>query len=509
MLDSINLIGGNLKLSFLHSPINIIKVFFLFFDSFDAYIINSIVVRIIGFLFMYILIDDYFNKNKLVTLLTSISFSLIPVYTIYGISALGLPMILWAFMNIYNGKKLLISYFLIIIFPLYSLIQFSTPFILIYTGLYIIADFYIRKRINYRLLIATIILSVIVITINYNIISTLFVDGAEKSHRFLMNYDQYPSFKGFIYKLFSVITFGDERSLFISIPILAYLAFFFRQIKKITVIILALILFNTALLSAYPIIHNELFIITYIPFNFSRFTMFNTFLFYMAFITIAKPGKFTQIILVLSIFLNLIRNQEFIYNIIPESKIEIAHQIFNEDKIIKSLFPEDLINNKPYDFHNKGFYSYKEFYSEDLFNRIRSSIGRQQSNYLIATIGINPTVTQFNGFRTINAYLTNYPQSLGTKINRINNSKSITYDNGLYIHSDEILSSCKNYCYKTNSPKVLKNLSINFDEINKLNIEYVFSSSKILDQNKNLTELEIFESNKSPYKVFVYKIIKS
>jgi len=509
--DTLYLVGENLKLSYIHSPLNFIKLFFLIFDSFDAYLINSIFVRIIGFIFMYFLINDHFNlNNKTSSLLVSISFSLAPIYTIYGLSLMGLPMILWSIINIYNRKHILTSYMLIALFPFYSLIQFSSPFIIFYLVLFLLYDCYNKKKINYDLVYPILIIFGAAIIANFNIISTLFLDNAEKSHRFLIGYEQYPSLKGILYKFFRVITFGDERSLFISIPIIVYIIVYIKRIKRLTAIILTFIIINTFILAVYPILYNELKISELIPFNFSRFTYMNIFLFYLAFLTLINQKKFTYIVLFLSIFLNLIRNQEFIYNILPNSKAEIAHHIFNEDKIIMSVFPDQLINNKVEDFHQKGFYSYNEFYSEDLFDNIESFIGKPKSNYLISTIGINPSVTQFNGFRTINAYLVNYPQSLSNKLNRINNNNSVIRSNDLYIYSSEILSSCNNYCYKNNSPEILKNLDLNFHEMQESNIEYIFSSSKIILNDTNvLTELSCFENKKSPYKVFVYKLNKS
>ena len=51
-------IGVGLKLKYFHSPFILVKVPFLFFDSFNAYIINSIVTRYIGFIGLYFLIKD-------------------------------------------------------------------------------------------------------------------------------------------------------------------------------------------------------------------------------------------------------------------------------------------------------------------------------------------------------------------------------------------------------------------------------------------------------------------
>ena len=92
--------GEGMKLKYFHSPFIIVKLFFLLFDSFDAYIINSITVRFIGFIGLSILIRDYFPiKSKLIHNIICLSFAILPLYTIFGLSILGQPLLLWAFLN--------------------------------------------------------------------------------------------------------------------------------------------------------------------------------------------------------------------------------------------------------------------------------------------------------------------------------------------------------------------------------------------------------------------------
>jgi hypothetical protein len=96
---------------------------------------------------------------------------------------MGLPMILWSIINIYNRKHILTSYMLIALFPFYSLIQFSSPFIIFYLVLFLLYDCYNKKKINYDLVYPILIIFGAAIIANFNIISTLFLDNAEKSHR--------------------------------------------------------------------------------------------------------------------------------------------------------------------------------------------------------------------------------------------------------------------------------------------------------------------------------------
>ena len=51
----------------------------------------------------------------------------------------------------------------------------------------------------------------------------------------------------------------------------------------------------------------------------------------------------------------------------------------------------------------------KEFYAEELFAEIKEHIGQEQKKYRVASIGIHPAISQYNGFYTIDTYNNFYP----------------------------------------------------------------------------------------------------
>ena len=83
----------------------------------------------------------FYIKNKI---LISISYSLVPAFTLYGISLLGLPLLFWAILNLYNYEKLIQSYIIIIIFPFWSHIAMIGPFLLLYWLIFIIINIIIK-----------------------------------------------------------------------------------------------------------------------------------------------------------------------------------------------------------------------------------------------------------------------------------------------------------------------------------------------------------------------------
>jgi len=73
-------------------------------------------------------------------------------------------------------------------------------------------------------------------------------------------------------------------------------------------------------------------------------------------------------------------------------------------QILYQLPHHELIANR-----NKP--SLGAFYAEDQFRAIRDHIGKDPSEYRVASLGLHPVIAQYNGFYTLNGYLRSYPLS--------------------------------------------------------------------------------------------------
>ena len=96
-----NIMDG-LPRSAMRSGYNLVVVLFSIFPSFWAYVINSILIHVLGFFGMWILLRDHIYKNEdnEVSMLVALSFGLLPFYTIFGFSVAGMPFVFWAFLNL-------------------------------------------------------------------------------------------------------------------------------------------------------------------------------------------------------------------------------------------------------------------------------------------------------------------------------------------------------------------------------------------------------------------------
>ena len=170
----INNVLNGLKISFIHSQFNLYNILFLFFDFLDSYIINSIIVRLIGFISMFYFTLKFFKVNLIYISLISISWALLPTYTVLGLTILGLPLISIAFYNLSNNKHILTSYLWIFIYSAYSIIMYSLPFILIL--LLLIYVFYKRRIMSKHFIIGIAFYTIVSLLLNYNLIGTIVSD---------------------------------------------------------------------------------------------------------------------------------------------------------------------------------------------------------------------------------------------------------------------------------------------------------------------------------------------
>jgi len=108
----INNFFGGLERKYIQSEFDFKRIFFLIFPKYWGFIYLSIFSRIIGFFGMFLLLKDYYTKiyNRI---LISISYSLIPAFTLYGISLLGLPLIYWAIMNLFKKQNKIYNYIIL------------------------------------------------------------------------------------------------------------------------------------------------------------------------------------------------------------------------------------------------------------------------------------------------------------------------------------------------------------------------------------------------------------
>ena len=234
-------------------------------------------------------------------------------------------------------------------------------------------------------------------------------------------------------------------------------------------------------------------------FDFSRFSFLLPLLFYMLFfyslILIDLSFKKTTIVVLLLVIMQLG------FNFKRNSNNRTLYYKFHELVAYDRTTSQDL--------------TYRQYYSENLFNKVKEYIGESPENYRILCLGIEPGVLLYNGFYTLDGYNSYYPLEYKQTFRKIiekeiekNESVRIDFDiegSLCYLFSSELT---RGRHYTKANPAVVNNLEINSQEIKNLGGKYIVSGVEIKNfAQNNLFLSQTFEDNESLYRIFLYKVL--
>lgn len=106
---------------------------YTFFPSMVAYALSQTITRVVAFIGMYVLLKHHFLLKEewmFISIGVSLAFALTPSWPSGMLSTLGMPLALWAFLNIRKGKRSWKNYFVLTFIPLYSSIVLGFFFFL-------------------------------------------------------------------------------------------------------------------------------------------------------------------------------------------------------------------------------------------------------------------------------------------------------------------------------------------------------------------------------------------
>ena len=170
--------------------------------------------------------------------------------------------------------------------------------------------------------------------------------------------------------------------------------------------------------------------------------------------------------------------------------------------------------------------TFSQFYSEKLFEQIEKSLPDNKKSYVVGSIGIHPSILQYNGFRTADGYLNFYPKEYKLKfrkavINEFSKNEFLLsyfddWGSRFYFFSSEMICPRSGaLCVKNSSekyanvkdPQVIKNFDLDIPATRALGVKYLFSVTIISNaEDLGLKSMGAFSSVDSPWPIIVYKI---
>ncbi len=487
--------------SYFHSEFSFVRILFYLLPTFWAYVVNSLLVRIIGLVGLLLLTSDYIsavNKGAEVLIIATI-FACLPVYTLYGVSILGQPLLLWAFLNLRENRRVLISFPIIILFPFYSHFAMVAPFILVALVLFGMYHLFFEKKPVYSWywfgivgLFLSFILSSVSIINNFLFSNTV-------SHRSAWVQIAPSAYEAAVTSI-NTFLFGQYHAAYL-ITAPGFIAAIYVIVKKtnytLVLIIISLAIATISVFNGiYPIlsIYSKEAIPILSTFQFNRFTTLIPVLYFLLLLVICQTKSINKFVLYAVIgiqgVLVGISNKEIVYN------------------YIKLIFP-----NKS---RVKDISSFQSYYAESLFEQVSKYIGVPKKNYRVVSVGIHPSVAQYNGFYTLDGYLNNYPLSYKRSFRKViakELDKSLWlkqyFDNWgsrCYIFSAELREGCYVACDR-NSPASLSKLSIDMEQLKHMGGRYIFSAVPILNSDElGIKMKRVFTDETSEWTIYLYDV---
>ena len=478
------------------SELDVILWLNYFFEQYTAYAINQVLIRLVAFLGMFSLLNRYiFNEENIrYSYFIALLYSILPFWSPGGLSVAGLPMITYILLNIRGGINTKRDWMGLILFPLYSSFVLSMVFYIVFAGFVWIYDIY-KRTVTTKFTIALFLFGIIYLIINYRLLEGFLFEADFTPHRVEFFSDGI-GLIGALMKSAQLFILGQYHASSLHIIFLPFVGVVFLLnifSKSRDRLLIGLFLLNICISLWYGFYGYEGIRsiinasgVKLASLSLTRFYFLSPFIWYILF-ALSVKWFFAK------------------YGL--KYKFHIVNTLIGLT-VLLLFFKSDFINE-----YRKNGITYKQFYSERLFKEVASFIGKKQSEYKVVSIGIHPSISQHNGFHTLDGYLTLYPLEYKHKFRRIikdelskNEKLRYYYDNWgsrVYVFIAEIGT---NYLRNKNEVYPIT-ISLNTQVLKEMGGEYVFSSYFIVNAQKNNMELlKKFKNKDSAWDIYLYKL---
>lgn len=488
---------------FFRSGFNLTFLIFFLLPPFKAYVVNHALVHLIGYFGMYAFLKRFFNNLDIkFTVFISFIYGTLPYYSIpYGISIAGLPLIFLAYINILRNEPNRINWLVIILFPFFSFLPVTLPFIIPVLFL-ILAHYLIYEheksylRLTY-FIIALMLYVVINLIIEFNLFYSTFFSNVT-SHRVEFSYESInlkTTFKGVIHSM--IKTPYHAGSIWVW-PVV--IAIFLPKFLKVpysskSKLIFFFVIFLFIISPITEIINSN----------------------YANILGPLKSIEYKRFLFLTPMFLMVLLGSIF-----ENFKWSVWTHRLSSMSILSIVMISSIINNSELTeninllFKNTNAPTYKSFFAEKEFTEIRKEISINDTikNYNIISIGLHPSIAQYNGFNTLDSYQNNYSLNYKHQFRKII-EKELEKSDILTDYFDKWGSRCYafssilllNFPNKYEATFKLPLPEYNWAKLKSMNGLYVISSCELdISDCNQLKYLNSFESSESFWKIWLYKV---
>ncbi|MCI9338132.1 MAG: hypothetical protein HFH93_11450 [Lachnospiraceae bacterium] len=492
-----------------------------FLPAFWAFMASYAIVFLSGFLGMYLAVKKL-TASSILAVVSGGFFCMLPVYPIYGLSQMGLPLLLYAYLCLREGKRVKTALALTVFFGLTSHLVCTGYGALGFWGLGILWRLFRKRKAGYCMAGFGVLLATYLVT-NYRLFLELLLgQGNYISHReelvngempfwetvwdvFQNSAQHAPSYhRGMILPIvLGLLVFGclyhrlcaeareDYQRALIGMAALAGIAVFYGICKS------------------KPVVDWK----NSISGSLRYFQAERLYWFYPA-------GWYLELALVCSVWRRQLCAAGRIHGPAALSRILLpvlalaAVGIPHADTVLRNSYfymnMSQYINGPGV----TGYISWKSFYAEELMAQLEEAIGLEPASYRVAHLGISPAPALMHGFYTVDGYSNNYPleykhrfrQVIGAELDK-NAECAVYFDTwGSRCYLFNALTG--NYwMLKKGSGIQYEGLLFDMEALRELGCRYLFSGGEISDAKRlGLTFMGYYETEDSYWGIWLYAL---
>ena len=545
-----NLMGGLPRLSF-ESEFKLPILLYFLLPPFPAYVADNILVRAIAFFGMYFLVRGYvLPERPFYAKLCAVTFAALPFFVFQGVGVAGQPLLVYAALRFredgwrWSSAKYVLPFAL---FPFYSNITGDGLYLLAAGGLAFLLASAVRRQIEYTLLLLLVVMTAAYAVADYRLVMVGLGLTSFEPHRQQFIQQGFGSYEG-IRRVWMLLTDGYETSRInadtgVWAAIVLYagssLLFGLKVNRRLVGVIAALV--GCAVASAFVGTvwwrgARHLFPGFLATIELQRLYQLLPLLAYVAFsLSLAGLVRLGDALGVEAkagerparpaidldarnpIFGAALPRMARFYALLPPIllAVQFAHNCLSSPQYAPYFKPGYARENF---FHAK----YASFVETELFRRIKEHIGRDQSSYRVASLGLEPEIAALNGFYTVDGYALLYPldykkrfrKVIGEELERYPDLQSSfdTWGGKAYVFSGELKTKSGDSKYMVPKARniVIDRLGVDTAALRALGAEYVLSAVEIHDAtNLGLRLEKLFDREGSLYRVFLYRVDKA
>ncbi len=509
-----------------------------FLPVFVAFLVQYAVVCASGFFGMYFSVKRITSSSILATAMAG-CFCLLPIQPVYGLSVLGVPLLLYAFLCLYDRKNLIVSFLLILFFGLTTHLVLIGYVVLGFWALYI-CYVLIKKKHNIYVYLGFALLTAVYVIVNKNLFLELLLGNSSYiSHREeLVNYGM-PFWNTTKQVFLESAQHAPSLHKYLILPIVALLilgGIGFREKDKGEKIIYVAAATGFAVLVAVAILYG----ICKSPWITEWKNSMSGFLRYFQierFYWIYPAGWYLEFALCFRIWWggqaeeaqqlkNIKTGREDDRKMDGSAKWHLyIPQTVKLLVLIIVLYPTiNLIKVNSYFYMNvnqinngsgiTGYITWENYYAEELMQQIDEAIGKDKTTYRVAHLGVSPAPSLMHGFYTVDGYSNNYPLEYKHRFRQII-AEELAQNEEMCLYFDEWGSRCYLFNATTgtywnlakNTGVQYQNLTFDLNALKALGCEYLFSGGEITNAEEiGLKFKGYYATENSHWGIWLYEL---